>query len=814
MAFISSSATVALKLKLFGEGTEHMSSSETMALSLTMTGDLQKITRIKRAKPTSNTRIRVDFTAPVDNNAALVNPDNWNMYGFNDAELSTPAVLAVEVPSSAGTTTKYVIVIVSPMLDSAAYLLTVNSEQLLIGADAFLDSDMSQVGTIGTYWSIAGFATLLTGFDGTFNYIQAQTTVSGKQGGIFQQYNAGYGQCYQIQAKYQNAFAPNFIVQYRPVGGPPVVIWQDSSPPAPGTWNDVLPSNGNTALFYLPEGPGWFEFIVYDPAGTAEGWWTEVIAQPVFGYGSSSGSLITSFGNPVSKDAAAFYGVGVKPFVKMVIATDANTVSIYFSEPIATDSKLLSLDVSNFTWDNGLTTTKIMQVESDTIILSTSDQTEGELYQLTINGATIRDLVGNLLAQPYMVAMLGFTASPLPAPAQVLDMYRFILQSIRDEDQANGGQFIQRLFGGPQQMWEQTTQLALEIPNIWNLDAVPDQLLVYVKNIVGWTDRYNPITSKLDPDSLRRLISVSVTFWKQRGVEDIIEDILRMITGTQVRVLNWFWYRWILGETALGEDHLGIDPWLLSSPGEGPDSQTYAVRIVDNGTLDYDMIRHILKLTRPCGERVEVDYVTFSDLFPTDNIKTQWHDQSGTSTVSGQMLHLLDTVIDEDTETYTNNGVNISDDWSDLTATFRIRGTGVYYMDVYRSDVPGGADAYRMEIDIANNSITLKALSAGVATTLGTYYPGPPHNVHGTELLVANIFYTFRITVTPTLPGSVQNNLQVFWEADLVISATDSTLDHGTMAVGHYSGGTMELSEVEMFLNPMTTDFIDINPGD
>src|SRR6185312_14132934 len=407
-------------------------SSETMALSLTMTGDLQKITRIKRAKPTSNTRIRVDFTAPVDNNAALVNPDNWNMYGFNDAELSTPAVLAVEVPSSAGTTTKYVIVIVSPMLDSAAYLLTVNSEQLLIGADAFLDSDMSQVGTIGTYWSIAGFATLLTGFDGTFNYIQAQTTVSGKQGGIFQQYNAGYGQCYQIQAKYQNAFAPNFIVQYRPVGGPPVVIWQDSSPPAPGTWNDVLPSSGNTALFYLPEGPGWFEFIVYDPAGTAEGWWTEVIAQPVFGYGSSSGSLITSFGNPVSKDAAAFYGVGVKPFVKMVIATDANTVSIYFSEPIATDSKLLSLDVSNFTWDNGLTTTKIMQVESDTIILSTSDQTEGELYHLTINGATIRDLVGNLLAQPYMVAMLGFTASPLPAPAQVLDMYRFILQSIRD----------------------------------------------------------------------------------------------------------------------------------------------------------------------------------------------------------------------------------------------------------------------------------------------------------------------------------------------------------------------------------------------
>jgi hypothetical protein len=51
----------------------------------------------------------------------------------------------------------------------------------------------------------------------------------------------------------------------------------------------------------------------------------------------------------------------------------------------------------------------------------------------------------------------------------------------------------------------------------------------------------------------------------------------------------------------------------------------------------------------------------------------------------------------------------------------------------------------------------------------------------------------------------------VYWEANLVIHLTDGTLSQGTLGVGHYVGGTFDLSEAEMFFNPMKTDFIDIN---
>lgn len=952
MAFIDGSATVALHLKIGGLGTEDMTSTAPIALTVGVTGDLIRATRILRAKATSNTRIRVDFTAPVDNNVALITTANWRLFTYSNSEFQPPTILSVEVPTSAGSTSKYVILVVSEMYNGAQYVLAVNSVSLVLGPNLYLDSDMTSPFTM-TIWTSIGVGTVL-GWGGTD--ITVQTSGANVAGGITQD-TTPLGRCYTLTAQYHFAGAGvHYIVQFQPPSGPPVVLFEDDTGGL-NTWNNAL-NAPNTALFYQPGSGGQFQFMVVSPTGSALGAWTNITAQAVHAAGESTANLITSGGYPVAKEVSAFIGLGIAPVIKMVIATSPTTVTVFFSEQLETDPKVLVVSSASFTFDLSLTVVDIDEIGADFIILRTSAQDEGQLYHLTLNNATLEDLACNKLVVPVTVAMIGFTAT-LPAnPAQLLNMYNFILQSIRDEDQKNGGQFIQRLFMGPQAFWEQTTERILAIPDIWNLDKVPNDLLQYVKNIVGWTDKLNSITSRLTPAALRRLISISVTFWKQRGVEDIIEDILRMVTGTNVRVLNWFWYRWILGETALGEDHNGLDPWLLSTPGEGPDAYTYAVRIVDNGLLDYQLITSLLKLTRPVGERVEVDYVAFSDLFLADNNKAQWADFSGLSTVIGGMLHLLDTAIEEDTEAVFNNGINTSNDWSNLVATWRIRGTGVYFVDAYRQDVVGGANAYRLDVNVGANILTLKLLTAGVPATLGSYFIGPttpfwqgaiavtvfangviskstgtsawdagayggslagdgsvyftteesttvkmaglshspgvpdittfdyafafqPTAVlqtydgaytsigtyaandifrievagggvlfyqngtlvytsvvpplhpmsfmaafftpNGTisqpvfdppmppEMLQPNIFYTLRVAVTPLLPGSATNQITVYWEASQVIQAQDLALDHGTLAMGHYSGGSMEVSEVEMFLNPMRSDFIDIN---
>lgn len=958
MAFIDGSATSQITFSLKGAGSELMTSASTSLLAFSGAGNLGKVTTVKRAKATSSTRIRVDFTAPVDNNQALVTPANWALYSFNDNEFQSPVVHAVEVPSSAGATTKYVILIVSEMHQGTTYALTINSDTLAFGPELISDGDMeapnmdawtpfgtnnyvakiaawpgngTQAMGVGTGQNGSGFAPATGGSlarerqyalqakfyfgDGVLPVISNSTvphlewkdkinvTATGtnltKTGGAVGAWDAGATSdpiilgtnvALEFMTSENNRTKAIGFSHTDPAGGivgidfavilgfntvtveqngvflttipggyvagsiwrmtlmaGTVQLWRDgallytfpASPVYPlravvsmfsisATVTNVylagpdtlepfwappvdpqLPpavvapgdGAGNRVMFITPKTDGFIQFTYNDPAnGGDECAWDDLSLRLVYGGGDSSAALITSLGFPVAKDVVFFSGMGVFPKVKVAIATTAIDVVITFTEPVAGDT--LVLNPNTFTFNNGLTVIDVEEIGPDFIHLRTSEQTPGTLYQLTIDHCTIADQSGNLFATPTIVAMIGFIQGD-PAPVvQALDMYYFLLAGIRDEDQNNGGQFVQRLLVGPQQVWEATTRQALAIPQLWNLEVTPDIVLQYVKDIVGWTKKYDPITMKLTNDALRRLISVSVPFWKQRGTDDIIEDILRMITGTRVRVLDWFWYRWILGETQLGEDHDGIDPWLLSTPGEGPDAQTYVVRVVDDGTLDYDLINAVLRLTRPCGERVEVDYVNFQDDFPVDGAKDQWTDVSGLSDVSGRHLTLGDAGIDEETIATPSYTQSQSVDWSNYTVTFRIKGTGDYYMDVYRTDVGGGqVNCYRIWVSISGGSITIDDTSGG--GTLDAFYP--------TEALQPNVHYTIRVVVTPLLPDSNVNDIKVYFEADMIMHDIDGANTQGTIGIGHAAGGTVSLSEVEMFFNPMKTDFIDIN---
>lgn len=781
MAFVSAAATSQIDFVISGEGTETMASIATSDLSFLMSGNLLKATRLTRAKATSSTRIRVDFSAPVDNNVALVNVANWRLFSYNSAEFQAPTVMSVEIPPAAGIQAAFVVLVVSEMHEGTEYILLPNSVNIEFGAPLMDDSDFETAGSITTYW---------TPVSGSIQKVGIGGTEMARVSGTFKSANGGRmhaGRPYVLTGQTGSDIGDLPTVTNSANGD---IIWTASIGPG----NHMVKfagQSGDSFVFYTPPVTGFIYFNTHAGLGL----WDNLVLQTVYGVGDSSVALITSNGAPIAKDAVALLGMGISPKVKMVLATSEIDVTVFFTEVVATDVSLMTVDVSNFTFNNGLDVLSIDEIGSDYIKLRTSSQVEGELYQLTIDGVVISDMSGNKFANPAIVAMIGFLPGAPVEAFQKLQMYMFLLEGIRQEDQDNGNQFVERLFNGPQQLWEATTQQILAVPKIWSLEQTPDVVLPFLKDIVGWTKKLNPITDRMDADTLRRLISVSVPFWKQRGIDDIIEDILRLLTGTRVRVLDWFWYRWILDETQMSEEHDGLDPYLLDTPGEGPDVQTYAVRIVDNGNLDYVVIRNVLKLTRPIGERIEVAYIGFYDRFEVDGDKVQWLDTSGVSAVLNRRFSMTDEAIDEDTKVILEPAI----DWADYVVTFRIRGDGSYYMDAYRFD-SGDVNAYRLVVAF-NGVISLLVLQDGNSALLAQYIAAP-----GTFDPAA--FHSFRIALTVDAPNT---NIKVYWDSNLIIEASDGTLSRGTIAVGHASGGTVEVSEVEMFFNPMKTDFIDIN---
>ena len=512
--------------------------------------------------------------------------------------------------------------------------------------------------------------------------------------------------------------------------------------------------------------------------------------------GSPSSPVLGGNGIAVATDPGAYTGVGVAPEVALVLAKSANSVEVQFTELIQPTA--VAGTPGFYTFDLGLSVLAVLDIVGNKVTLETSDQTEGELYTLTLNPTPgdILDHANNAMAKPATGPMLGFTVGlPEDLPLK-LSMYRFLLQTIRDEDQNHGDRFVERYLEGPQAIWRVINDTILAIPSLWSVTDCPAGALQYLEDIVGWGGRYGIITDALDSDVLRRLIAASVPFWKERGPEDTIEDILRLTTGARVRIVNWFGYRWVVGETQMSEEWEGTDPWAIGGPGTG-DEYTYNIRIVDDGSLDRELVRNLAKVTRPVGERVDISYLRFVDFFTADGDKTQWTDVDGVSVVETGLLRLVNTAAAERSVVTVDEAF----DWTNYVVSYRARGPAETGYVFYHT---GDDDYYEVRLTPATNLIALRSIVAGTPTTLATFDLGTIG-----EEIVPDVLYTVRVEV---VPEGASNRIRVFLDAaGPFINALDSDHAEGTIGVLHLTAGTIEVDGIEMFLNPMEADFIDIN---
>lgn len=435
---------------------------------------------------------------------------------------------------------------------------------------------------------------------------------------------------------------------------------------------------------------------------------------------------------------------------------------------------------------------------------------------------TIQDLAGN----PFITAsgpMIGFMpASESSSRALSLRIYRFLIEGIREEDQTRGARFVERYLEGPQAAWGRIDGTIRSLPDMWSITKCDDRFLPYLKWIVGWTSELDYITDDLDASTLRRLIAASVPFWKIRGSEDALTEILRLTTAARLRVLTWFDLRYISDETGLSEEHEDHDPWMIDLPGADARAENQMnVRIVDDGSLNRRLVRNLVRLTRPGNERVTISYLGFLDLFTTDDDSSQWAERTGpygegslvftSPVVDGGVMTLSST-----TSVFANP--HAASDWQNYTVSVKLRGA-TSVLEVYRT---GDGDSYAVLIDTGLNTIGLYKFVAGAPTLINyaqTFIAATPGEGgfgggvgSGGWDLRADEFYTLRVSLVPEA-GATQ--ITVWLDGNFALSALDATHAHGSVGlVGLYSAAApMGVSDVELFFNPMQEDFIDIVTG-
>jgi phage tail-like protein len=419
----------------------------------------------------------------------------------------------------------------------------------------------------------------------------------------------------------------------------------------------------------------------------------------------------------------------------------------------------------------------------------------------------IQDLAFNPIANPSTAQMLGFTDTTGEDTTIGLEINGFIFRSIRHEDE-QGNLFLKRFLQGPQSVWNSIQDKIDELQALWDVTAIDDRWLVYQKSIVGWESSLDHITDELTDDQLRRLISASMALWKSRGNEDSITDLLQLATGARMRIWNWFDFRWILDETALGEAHDGYDSWMIYAPDEDEDEEYWSnLRIVDDGTLNRKLVKDIVKMMRAVGERFEIVYLALLDLFEVDGDDSQWYDTYQDAAIGGPMVvanganTLGDNTVQEAAITQSNEALG----WDNYVSYWRAKisqdgiSAGMATFRFYCADLD---NSFILAMDPANNRFRLGTLVA----TVQTYYFDAvmPEGIH------ANVYYGIRIAITPATSNQVHvvvyvDNVEIF-----NTNAPDFFVAGG-IGFGHEIAQTITVAEVEVLRLPVESDTVTIN---
>lgn len=305
------------------------------------------------------------------------------------------------------------------------------------------------------------------------------------------------------------------------------------------------------------------------------------------------------------------------------------------------------------------------------------------------------------------------------------DVYRFLIKPWRDSD-TDG--VLERYLGAIQSVFEATQGDITRLATLWNVDEAPDWALDYMLWIVGWTNDINDALALLTADDKRKLIKLSVQLWKLKGTELGIKQTLRLFTGRDAVIWNWFKLRMEADQAIVGYAGRGlVDPFLVGQDFGDRDEYLSIIWMSNETNPDINLIHRLVQLHRPMGEAFQVNYAGLVDDFQLGLSK--WTDIGSTSAVWNDDADTL-----PDNEKFTMKLVPDSDVranvellpfWVDATFNLSFRfqsASGVLHIDIRDQGVaePGNT-GYRIMVDNSAPGYALQRIDAGAVTVLDTY---------------------------------------------------------------------------------------------
>lgn len=379
-----------------------------------------------------------------------------------------------------------------------------------------------------------------------------------------------------------------------------------------------------------------------------------------------------------------------------------------------------------------------------------------------------------------LVAKLPTSTDLLP-----LDIYSMMDRSIRVQDASTGKLLLKRFLGGPQEQWAQTEQFVQVLRSLRSVADCPAPLLRYLQLHLGWTDDLLKITNKLSDDALRALLAASPGIWKSRGIEGGYAEILMLTLGLDyVFTWNWFDFRWVLDENALGEDRQGRDTWLIDLPGPPNMVETQSnLRIVDpTGFVDRQLVADCLLLFKPANERLTITWLEFADRFERERGWSGGVLTPGRLTVTGPLTAQAPSSR-ADGATGHLAYVRLLAPTSAASAAF-----GVVFRQV------DSLNHYRATLNIATSTLSLVRQSAGVDTLIASF----DFTSIG-EQLYADQWYGLRIEVLPQ--GGTQE-ITIYVDGVSRIKDSDSNHASGGWALYAEAATELQCSDVEIMSLP------------
>jgi hypothetical protein len=388
----------------------------------------------------------------------------------------------------------------------------------------------------------------------------------------------------------------------------------------------------------------------------------------------------------------------------------------------------------------------------------------------------------------------------------VLDMYRFLIEPMREADQKEGNLFLKRFLMGPQEIWRQTWAKAFQVKDLWNVSECLDENLQHLKKIVGWVGAQEAMTEGLDVLTLRRLIRASIPLWKNRSTEDTISDVLNLLVSRQARIWNWFSYRWITGDelgysTVFGEQRQGRDPWLITFPGDEQGNEFWSsirMKAPDDRILN----REILKMMRPLGERFRIIYLLFIDLFNYQDDLSQWSMITGAQPEVSEGALKLETLTER--QAYYASAENHLT-WKDYVVSLRMKattGSSGSLCGVYLYLTPGTENGYYVGFDVAGGFLKFGKVTGGVQTELASF--DFESIAYG---LQEDFWYGLRIQA---ISEGASTRFVVFFDGEERINSQDATYAQGTIGCFHDLGVGCRVDEIEVMGLPVDTETIEL----